>query len=220
MGPGPSCCPVRLRSHGRSSRDQSWRGRHRDAADRSGDDPAVATSRRGRLRGPGLRGRDPRGPARQAPADPRRIRAGLRPDRQVARFVLPRNRSRRVAKVAGGTRTAHRSRPRCAPPGGRRGIRRNRRPAAAHGVPEPLRELLMDVLVRRRWAPGRALTGIGEAARVLALLLVPNLAQEWLLHVAEVHPWQLTRDAIGRWTVRRRQASQETASRTGRLPSQ
>ena len=72
------------------------------------------------------------------------------------------------------------------------------------------------VLVRRRWAPGRALTGIGEAARVLALLLVPKLAQEWLLHVAEVHPWQLTRDAIGRWTVRRRQASRETASRTGR----
>ncbi len=68
------------------------------------------------------------------------------------------------------------------------------------------------VLVRRRWAPGHALNGIGEAARVLALLLVPKLAQEWLLHVAGVHPWQLIKAAIGRWLSGRRQAAREPAS--------
>jgi hypothetical protein len=54
------------------------------------------------------------------------------------------------------------------------------------------------VLVRRLLRPGRPLKGPGEAARVLTLLLIPKLAQEWILHVAELHPWQLIRSAIGR----------------------
>ncbi len=55
------------------------------------------------------------------------------------------------------------------------------------------------VLIRRRRAPGHALRGIGEAARALAVLLVPKLAQEWLLHVAGIRPWQLAKAAMGRW---------------------
>ena len=62
------------------------------------------------------------------------------------------------------------------------------------------------VLIRRLLAPGRALSGIGEAAPVLAVLLVPKLAQEWLLHVAGFHPWQLTKAAVGEWRASRHPA--------------
>ena len=49
------------------------------------------------------------------------------------------------------------------------------------------------VLANRLVRPGRTLRGRGEAAKLLALLLIPKLVQEWVLHVAEIHPWELTK---------------------------
>ena len=136
--------------------------------DRSGDDPAVATSRRGRLGGPGRRGRDPRGPARQA----LRTRAEFGPgyariDKWLDSYYLaieavesrrwPEVLERRIALAL----VAHRLVGVVAfdATGDRRLLM---------AFPNLFENFYWYVLVRRRWAPGRALTGIGEAARVLA----------------------------------------------------
>ena len=37
-----------------------------------------------------------------------------------------------------------------------------------------------------------------DALVVLAVLLIPKLAQEWLLHFAQFHPWQWLKSTIGR----------------------
>ena len=47
------------------------------------------------------------------------------------------------------------------------------------------------VLANRLLRPGRVLRGFGDTSKLLAVLLVPKLVQEWVLHVAEIHPWQL-----------------------------
>jgi len=53
------------------------------------------------------------------------------------------------------------------------------------------------VLANRIARPGRTLHGPGETARVLGLLLLPKLVQEWVLHAAEIHPWQLAKRWAG-----------------------
>lgn len=68
--------------------------------------------------------------------------------------------------------------------------------------PNVIENFYLFVLIRRWLAPGRRLDSGSEAGRVLGLLLLPKLGQEWMLHVAEVHPWQLLRDRLSRWTWR------------------
>jgi len=62
------------------------------------------------------------------------------------------------------------------------------------------------VLANRIFRPGRTLRGPGETAKVLGLLLLPKLVQEWVLHVAEIHPWQLAKAWAG-WAGRSRRAA-------------
>ena len=112
-------------------------------------------------------------------------------------------------KMAGGRRAPDQPRPHHSPVDRRSGVRCNWRSTAADGLPELVRELLLVCPDPPTVYAGTRPERHRRAAPVLAVLLVPKLAQEWLLHIAGFHPWQLTKAAIGEWRASRHLGSAE-----------
>lgn len=55
--------------------------------------------------------------------------------------------------------------------------------------PNLFENFFLYVLVVRRWAPALMPRTAVQVIAVVVVLLVPKLAQEWLLHVEQLHPW-------------------------------
>jgi len=56
--------------------------------------------------------------------------------------------------------------------------------------PNLFENVYLYVTIVRRWAPRLVPRSPGSLVIVLGVLLVPKLAQEWLLHFQQFHPWQ------------------------------
>ena len=62
--------------------------------------------------------------------------------------------------------------------------------------PNLFENFFLYVLIMQKWATRLVPRTIPQLLAVLFVLLVPKLAQEWLLHYEEAHPWQWLRDEI------------------------
>jgi hypothetical protein len=62
--------------------------------------------------------------------------------------------------------------------------------------PNLFENVYLFALVARRWFPALVPTTPVSMAIVVAVLLVPKLVQEWVLHWEELHPWQWLRQLI------------------------
>ena len=62
--------------------------------------------------------------------------------------------------------------------------------------PNLFENLYLYVLVVRRWFPRFMPRSAGQTVLVCAILLVPKLAQEYVLHWEELHPWQWLRETL------------------------
>jgi hypothetical protein len=63
--------------------------------------------------------------------------------------------------------------------------------------PNLFENVYLYVLIVRRWAPRLMPRTVGQMVLVSAVLLVPKELQEYVLHYAQVHPWQLVRSLFG-----------------------
>jgi hypothetical protein len=63
--------------------------------------------------------------------------------------------------------------------------------------PNLFENFYLYVTVCRRWFPRLVPRGGLALLVVLVVLLLPKLAQEWLLHFAEFHPWQWLKSSSG-----------------------
>ena len=55
--------------------------------------------------------------------------------------------------------------------------------------PNLFENFYLYVLIVRRWTPSLMPRTFTQVVAVLVVLLVPKLAQEWILHVERAHPW-------------------------------
>ncbi|MEW5991920.1 MAG: hypothetical protein AB1736_11330 [Chloroflexota bacterium] len=62
--------------------------------------------------------------------------------------------------------------------------------------PNLYENLYIYVLVVRRWFPRLMPRTVVQTLLVLAVLLLPKLVQEWVLHWEELHPWQWLRETF------------------------
>src|SRR4029077_19017283 len=64
--------------------------------------------------------------------------------------------------------------------------------------PNLFENFYLYVLIVRRFAPRLEPRTRLQLAAVLAVLLIPKLVQEYVLHVEELHPWQWLRETFVR----------------------
>ena len=62
--------------------------------------------------------------------------------------------------------------------------------------PNLFENLFLYILIVRRWFPRLMPKTVAQMFVVLAVLLVPKLVQEYILHWEELHPWQWLRDQV------------------------
>ena len=62
--------------------------------------------------------------------------------------------------------------------------------------PNLFENLFLYVQIVRRWFPRLMPKTVAQMLLVLAVLLVPKLVQEYILHWEELHPWQWLRDQV------------------------
>lgn len=62
--------------------------------------------------------------------------------------------------------------------------------------PNLFENVYLYVLVVRRWVPRLMPRTAAQTLLVCAILLVPKLVQEWVLHWEELHPWQWLRETL------------------------
>lgn len=62
--------------------------------------------------------------------------------------------------------------------------------------PNLFENYFLFVLVAQRWFPRLVPTTWGQSLLACAILLVPKLVQEWVLHWEELHPWQWLRETL------------------------
>jgi hypothetical protein len=62
--------------------------------------------------------------------------------------------------------------------------------------PNLFENVFLYTLIVRRVAPQLVPRNVRQTLLVLAVLLVPKLVQEWVLHWEEMHPWQWLRQTI------------------------
>jgi hypothetical protein len=63
--------------------------------------------------------------------------------------------------------------------------------------PNLFENFYLYVIVVRRWFPRLVPHTVIGLAVTLVVLLIPKLAQEWLLHFAQFHPWQWLKATFG-----------------------
>ncbi|HEY3333788.1 MAG TPA: hypothetical protein VGK16_01030 [Candidatus Limnocylindrales bacterium] len=63
--------------------------------------------------------------------------------------------------------------------------------------PNLFENVYLYVAIVRKWAPRLLPRSAAGLAIVIVVLLVPKLAQEWLLHFAQFHPWQWLKSTLG-----------------------
>jgi hypothetical protein len=63
--------------------------------------------------------------------------------------------------------------------------------------PNLFENFYLYVIVVRRWFPRLVPHTVIGLAVTLVVLLIPKLAQEWLLHFAQFHPWQWLKSTFG-----------------------
>ena len=63
--------------------------------------------------------------------------------------------------------------------------------------PNLFENVFLYVLIVRRWFPRLMPRTVGQMVLVSALLLIPKELQEYVLHYAQIHPYQLLRQLFG-----------------------